>query len=224
MNLINKPAFLQQSTRTLEGIYDTLSQLPEVALSSLPAERTALVIVDLINGFARGGALQSPRVEALIPGIVRLGQACGELGIPKVAFADNHTEGSPEFESYPVHCLTGTVEAELVEEIRALDGVELLAKNSTNGFLEEAFQAWLGKNRQIDTFMVVGDCTDICIQQFTITLKTWFNRQDQKSRVIVPVDLVDTYDFGLHNAELLNAMALFTMMGSGVEVVKEIRF
>lgn len=223
MKLLNKQVFIQQSAQTLDGIYETLANLPEVPLNSCPTAATALIIVDLINGFARAGALQSPRVEALIPGIVRLGQACEPLGIPKVAFADSHNETSPEFESYPAHCLTGTAEEALVDEIQELGGVELIAKNSTNGFLEPVFQTWLAKNSGIDTFIVVGDCTDICVQQFAITLKTWFNRQDRKSRVLVPIDLVDTFDGGLHNAELINVMALFNMLGNGIEVVKEIR-
>lgn len=93
------------------------------------------------------------------------------------------------------------------------------AKNSTNGFLEPAFQSWLQERPDKDIFLVTGDCTDICIQQFAVTLKTWFNRQNRVCRVIVPRARVDTYDAGLHAGDLVHAMALFNMMTNGVEIV-----
>jgi nicotinamidase-related amidase len=222
MKMSDETNFLQNSLRVLTELYETVNNQSEVTLSGLSAASTVLVLVDLVNGFTRTGALQSPRVNALIPGVVRLSKACDQLGIAKLAFADSHSDVSPEFAVYPVHCLAGTDEAEIVAEIKTLGGYHLIAKNSTNGFLEAAFQEWLTQNREITSFIVVGDCTDICVQQFATTLKTWFNSNDRKVRVIVPVDLVDTYDLGMHNAELMNVMALFNMMVNGVEVVKKI--
>ena len=222
MQLVNKADFLERSKATLAELYDMLDNLPVMPLADLEAQATALVLVDLINGFARSGALQSHRVEALIPGVVRLMRAGDQMGLAKVVFADSHSNDSPEFESYPAHCLTGSIEAEPVDEIKAIGNYQLFPKNSTNGFLEAAFRKWLAENSQINTFIVVGDCTDICIQQFAVTLKAWFNRQNRSVRVIVPIDLVDTYDLGAHNADLLNVVTLFSMMGNGIEVVKTI--
>ncbi|MDP4182009.1 MAG: isochorismatase family cysteine hydrolase [Bacillota bacterium] len=222
MENINKKEFLDKSRVILEGVLDLLAGLPELKLSNMGSKNTALVIVDMINGFARTGALKSPAVEALIPGIERLSKACDKEGIIKVAFADNHTDASPEFESYPQHCITCTIESEIVDELKSVGGYTLIPKNSTNGFIEEGFQEWLKNNNDIDTFVVTGDCTDICVQQFAITLKTWFNKLDKKIRVIVPIELVDTYDLGLHNGELMNVIAFYNMIGNGIEVVKSI--
>ncbi len=223
MKKVNKDAFIKQSMVTLEGIYDHLAGLREVAMDVLEPGKTALVVVDMINGFAREGMLKSARVEGIIAGIEAIAKACDKLGIQRLAFADSHTDASPEFSSYPPHCLKGTSEEELVDELKDLGGWTLIPKNSTNGFLEPAFQEWLAKNEAIDTFIVTGDCTDICIQQFAITLKTWFNRKDRKSRIIVPIDAVDTYDLGLHSGDLMHVMALYNMIGNGVEVVSGIR-
>jgi nicotinamidase-related amidase len=222
MKRIPKDDFLIKSRATLEELYDKLSNLIEISLNDLRTESTVLILMDMVNGFARSGALHSPRVEALIPGVVRLLKACNSLGVAQLAFADNHSNASPEFESYPAHCLADTDEAELVEEIKSIGGYQLIPKNSTNSFLEPAFQRWLEENRPIDTFIVVGNCTDICVGQFAITLKSWFNRKDQKVRVIVPVNLVDTYDLGLHYADFMNLVELYNMMGNGVEVVSRI--
>lgn len=219
----NKDEFLKNSEAALGEMFDMLMNLPALEMQELTGKNTALVIVDMINGFAREGALKSPRVEALIDEITRLSQVCDRLGIAKLAFADCHTEASPEFGSYPVHCLIGTSEGQMVKEIEAVGGYKLIPKNSTNGFLEEEFQTWLGENLHIDTYIVTGDCTDICVLQFATTLKTWFNRQNKKVRIIVPVNMVDTYDLGVHNGDLMHAVALYMMIGNGIEVVKEIK-
>jgi nicotinamidase-related amidase len=222
MKIVNKSDFLKRSMKTIEEIINMLEKLPILQLKDLQGDQTAFVIVDMINGFAREGALMSPRVEGLIPQIIELSKMCDELKIVKLAFADCHTNASPEFDSYPEHCIAGTYQAEVVDEIKNIGGYTLIPKNSTNGFLEEGFQKWLKENQNINTFVITGDCTDICVQQFAITLKTWFNKQNKKIRIIVPQNVVETYDFDLHNGDLMNVMALYNMITNGIEVVKAI--
>lgn len=172
----------------------------------------------------REGALKSSRVEELIPEITELSKMCDKLEISKLAFADCHIEASPEFDAYPTHCVAGTYEGEIVDEIKEIGGYTLIPKNSANGFLEEEFQKWLKENQQMNIFIITGDCTDICVQQFAITLKTWFNMQNKKVRIIVPVNAVETYDFELHDGDLMNVIALYNMITNGIEVVKAIEF
>ncbi len=218
----SKESILSEGGKVFSAIAEWLDQRPELCLSQLDPKRTALIIVDMINGFAREGALQSPRVEKIIAPIVCLTRACQKAGIPVLAFADSHGEMSPEFRAYPPHCLAGTNEAELVDELKALGGYRLFLKNSVNGFLETEFQQWLKEHQAIDQYLVVGDCTDICIQQLAVTLKAWFNMNNRESRVIVPVNAVDTFDGGLHHGDLMHEMALFMMSGNGVEIVGRI--
>jgi nicotinamidase-related amidase len=222
MKLPDKNEFLKKSNRALDEIYEQLSALHEIAVKSLKAGKTVLLIVDMVNGFAREGSLSSPRVEGLIPEITKLSEMCDKAGITKIAFADCHTKASPEFDAYPEHCMEGTSEGEIVSEIKEAGGYLLIPKNSTNGFLEERFQAWLRENPEIDTFIVTGDCTDICILQFSTSLKAWFNIRDKRSRVIVPINTADTYDLGTHDAELMNITALYNMIGNGIEIVSKI--
>lgn len=220
---MNKVNLIEESTKTLVDIVNILDTKPSLLLEELPSDNTALIIVDMINGFAKEGALQSPRVKEIIPEIVSLSMMCDRANIQKLAFADAHTHESPEFESYPMHCLKGTSESEIVDEIKEVGGYKLILKNSTNGFLEEDFQMWLDENAHIDHFIIVGDCTDICIQQFAVTLKTWFNKANKKSRVIVPINAAQTYDFELHNGNLMQIMSLYMMLLNGIEIVKEVR-
>ncbi|SHJ75115.1 Nicotinamidase-related amidase [Anaerocolumna jejuensis DSM 15929] len=218
----NKDNFLKESGKALEEIYEMLQSLKSISLEELQKERTVLIMVDLINGFTREGALKSPRVERILPSAAKLQSACLLKGFPILAFADSHSMTSPEFASYPPHCLTGTSEEEIAEELQQVGGYQLIRKNSTNGFLEEAFSRWLKENDRIDTFLIVGDCTDICIQQFAETLKTWFNKENKESRIIVPMDLVETYELGMHNGNLVHVMALYNMTINGVEVVQSV--
>ncbi len=217
--IINKNEFLKKSNETLGEILDMMAGLPAIQLKDLQAENTALIIVDMINGFVREGALASKRAEKAIPAIVELSKACDKMQIIKIAFADSHTSQSPEFGAYPEHCMAGTSESEVVDEIKEIGGYTLIPKNSTNSFHEEEFQKWLKNNNNVYTFIVKGVCTNICVEQFALTLKTYFNKQNRKSRVIVPKNTVETYDLGIHNGDLMNVMALYNMIVNGIEVV-----
>ncbi len=223
MRKINKNDFLDKSVETLGEIFDLIANLPVLQLKDLPGKQTVLVIFDMLNGFAREGSLKSPRVEDLIIEIAELSKMCDILEIPKLAFADCHSEASPEFDAYPAHCIKGTNEAEVVDEIKKIGGYTLIPKNCTNGFIEGDFLKWLEENPYVSTFIVTGVCTDICVQQFAITIKTWFNMQDKKVRVIVPANAVETFDLGLHNGDLMNIMALYEMAGNGIEIVKMLK-
>lgn len=196
--------------------------LDRVELSSLKPGKTALLVVDMVNGFAVEGTLASPRVGALIPVIAALARSCDAAGIKKIAFADRHPKGAGEFQTFPPHCVAGTKEAELVEELKEIGGFLLIPKNSTNGFLEEEFLRFIGSNPGIDTFIIAGDCTDLCILQLALTLKAHFNRLNLPSRIIVPWNAVDTYDAPGHSAELMNLMAFGNMRSNGIETVTEI--
>ncbi|MGI6123416.1 MAG: cysteine hydrolase family protein [Acetivibrionales bacterium] len=218
----NKNEFLKKSNETLEKIFDLLAGLPAVKVKDLQPENTAFIIVDMINGFVREGALASNRAEMAIPAIEKLSKLCDKNQIAKLAFADSHTNASPEFGAYPEHCLAGTSESEVVDELKEIGGYTLIPKNSTNGFHEEEFQKWLKDNQKIDTFIVTGVCTNICVEQFALTIKTFFNKQNKKSRVIVPINAVETYDLGIHDGDLMNVMALYNMIVNGIEVTPEV--
>lgn len=219
MRDINRLDFLNQSKKSLEAILSWLENLPVLDLNTLPADDTALVVVDMVNGFAGKGALMSPRIRNLIGEIAAISRKCDLLGVFKIAFADSHTADSPEFSSFPAHCLAGTDESEILNELKEIGTYTVIPKNSTNGFLEKGFQEWLQANTQKNTFIIVGDCTDICVLQFALTLKTWFNAQNRISRIIVPVNAVNTYNSENHNGDLTHVMGLLNMHTNGIEIV-----
>ena len=57
-----------------------------------------------------------------------------------------------------------------------------------------------------------------------ITLKSYFNQNNINKDIIVPINLVDTYNIdNVHPAELLNIVFLNSMIQNGIKVVKEIK-
>lgn len=220
-----KTEFLQKAQETLAVLYSDFENLPSVKLASFPAMKTALIIVDMVNGFVKSGPMSSERVTEINEPIAALAKACGQAEIKTVALCDSHIRESPEFSSYPPHCLKGDGESEITDEIKAAArGLLRIEKGSTNGFLEPDFQHFLRENSDIDTFLVVGDCTDLCVLQFALSLKTDFNRRNQQCRIVVPAGLVETYELAAHNAELMNLFALYNLSLNGIELVKEIAF
>lgn len=216
--------FISDSEKAIAVLYERIEGAEDLNIHALDPASTVLIVVDMINGFAKSGALYSPRVEALIPEVLKLCTYFHKNQMAQLAFADAHTERSPEFSAYPPHCIHGTEESNLVPELAAVPSLRVIHKNSTNGYLEPEFRHWLAANEQIENFVLVGDCTDICVEQLANTLKCHFNRIDRPVRVIVPCKMVNTYSFGTHEGDLMHLMALAIMEGNGVEIVGGIAY
>lgn len=213
---------LQSSKASLTQIIDLLNAAPTLSIQSFEADETALIIIDMVNGFIKEGPMSSPRIQTIIPPIRDLMACSKDQGFPMLAFADSHDEASIEFISYPPHCLAGTSESEIVDELKEVGGYELILKGSTNAFLETAFHKWLTNHPTVQNFIVVGDCTDICVEQFALTLKTYFTTLNRPSRIIVPTTCVETYDLGVHAGDFMNIISLYKMHMNGIEIVREI--
>lgn len=216
---VMKLAALPSEATILRDAFPAAFSAAPAALSSFPPESSALVVMDLINGFAVEGALYSPNTASLLPAAANLMQACRSRNIPILFFADSHPSDSPEFSSYPVHCLQGSEESRPVDLLEKEGGYRLFPKNSTNGFLEPAFGQWLAENPAVTRFIIIGCCTDICVQQFALTLKTEFNRQNRPSQIVVPIDLTATYDTPGHPAFITELASYQNMQTSGVELI-----
>lgn len=202
-------------------IAEEINGLGAMSFDHIPAEGTAMVIVDAVNGFIREGAMSSKRIESIIPNIVSLMKKCKEKNIPIAAFADCHGEKCAEFESFPPHCIKGTSESEIVDEIKTEGGYKLIEKNSTNGFHEKDFLNCLETNGK-SRFIVTGDCTDICVLQFCLSLKTWFTQKNLQSEIIIPLNCVETYDAPYHEAGFMSLAAYKILKDSGIKFVSEI--
>ncbi|MCL2751938.1 MAG: cysteine hydrolase [Firmicutes bacterium] len=178
--------------------------------------RTAVVVIDMVNGFCKKGALASPNVGRLITPIGALLDYLPQA--KKFFIIDYHSPEALEFKVFPPHCHTAE-ESAVVSELESY--VEtLVKKNSTNGIF-----AFLAKTDTglFDNFIVVGDCTDICILQFCLSLCAYLNEKGQHANVITLTDCVATFEGNMHSAALFDTVALKLMEQSGVAVFKTLK-
>ncbi|MGH4117509.1 isochorismatase family cysteine hydrolase [Clostridium sp.] len=197
-----------------------------VNLTDLPKEKTALIVIDMVNGFVHQGILSSPRVVEIINNLLTINQRTH--GYKKIFFLDRHDENSVEFENYAKHCLKDNIESELIEELRGEAATShanttMIPKNSTNGFHAPGFKIWLEENEEkIENYIIVGCEVDICVSHFATTLKTYFNQRNLVRRIIIPIDSVETFDFGTHDGDLMKVVSLWEMQSNGIEIVNNI--
>jgi nicotinamidase-related amidase len=195
-----------------------------------------VMCVDLVVGFCYEGPLASPRVAGIVPPIVALFQEAHAAGVRHFVLSqDSHPPDAVEFGAYAPHCVTGTREAETVPELLALlfsNEFTVLAKNSINSAIGTGLEAWLEAHPEVNTFIVVGDCTDLCTYQLAMHLRLRANALGLDQRVVLPADCVDTYDLPVetakelgilpHDGDLLHAVFLYSMALNGVEVVAKV--
>ena len=194
----------------------------KLSISDLNVGTTAIVIVDMVNGFVNEGNLASSRVEEMAPNIKELLDKFESSR--KVFFRDVHTTYSRELNSYAEHCVkeSETRVIDLLDKYLHQENTVQINKNSTNGFVTEKFRRWFDSNRDIKTFIVVGCVTDICVSDFAKTLQCYICEHNLNKDVVVPINCVETYDFGTHNGDIMNVVSLYSMKLAGIKIVDEI--
>jgi nicotinamidase-related amidase len=229
MNLSDK------SRPFLAYLDDWYKHLPALALADVVGdapERVALFSIDMINGFCKEGPLASARVGALAEPVAELFQRAYTLGVRAfVQTQDTHDPNAPEFEAYPPHCIAGTPESQAVAELQDLpfaSEVTTIAKNSLSSHIGTTLGDWMRDHPQLDIFIVVGNCTDLCVYSAAMHLRLYANAHNLKRRVIVPAAVVDTFDtpvsmareLGIkaHDGDLHHVLFLHHMASNGVEV------
>jgi nicotinamidase-related amidase len=201
------------------------------------ADRAAVMAVDVTSGFCSQGPLASERVGSIVQPIVRIFERAHELGVRHFVLPqDTHSEDAVEFGSFPPHCVRGTDEPITVPELLHLpfaDSFLTVEKDSISSAIGTELDGWLGRHPEVTTFLVVGDCTDICVHQLAMHLRLRANALGLGDvRVIVPVEGVDTFDTPVdvaaeigampHDGDLMHLIFLFSMAQNGVEVVERI--
>ncbi|PTM59448.1 isochorismatase family protein [Desmospora activa] len=240
----------KQSLTFLEDAQQRLAELPFETVSAIlaqaqGAERVYLVFVDIIRGFCDEGVLASERVREMVKPVRSLADAFLAQGLPAsnlLFLQDDHPADAVEFAAFPPHCVRGSGEEETVEELRSLvemEGAQLFRKNATNGLFGvntagEPFHAFLRRVlTEPVTFVVVGDCTDLCIYQNAMGIRLLANQDNVQARVIVSRSHVRTYDLPVaaakqigalpHDGDLLDVVFLSHMRQNGIDVVAGIQ-
>ena len=233
-------AFLvQQREAFLEHVDRWFQEIPVFSIDRELAhpERAAVFSADMVVGFCNQGALASPRVASLVPTVVRLFQRAHSAGVRKFVLAqDTHHEDTPEFRSFPSHCVRGTEESQTIPELRDLPfsgEFVIVEKNSLHPALGTTLDQWLEAHLELQDLIVVGDCTDLCTYHLAMHLRLRANAFGlAEQRVIVPANAVDTYDMPIdvakevgafpHPGDLFHRIFLYHMALNGIHVVSAV--
>lgn len=172
-----------------------------------------LIIIDMVNGFAHQGALSSPNVAKLIPNIQQLVEQSIENNVEVVHYIDSHPKDAYEFNVYPPHCIQGTVEANIVEEL-VFPEIEVIEKNSTNGFLaKNPFQD------SMKNLYIVGCVSDICIIDFAHTAIKYIHEYNLNVTVNVIENLCATFDAPNHDSIEIHNQSMNSLKADGVNII-----
>ncbi len=180
-----------------------------------------LIIVDMVNGFVKEGAMADKKIAHIIPEQLRLIKMILEKNEGLAFIKDNHELGCREFERFPIHCVIGTEEAELVDELKPYEKEALVySKNSTSAIFAPNFMEDIQRMKNLKEVIITGCCTDICDMNLAIPLQNYFDQNNQKVDIIVPTNAVETYDAAYHNRDEYTKMAYKFLEQSGIQLVK----
>jgi nicotinamidase-related amidase len=197
--------------------------------------RAAVFSTDMTVGFCSKGALASARVGALAAPVTELFKLAHARGVRRfVLTQDTHDPHTPEFDVWPVHCVRGTEEAETIPELATLPFARdfvIFEKNALSPNDGTGFDAWLDANSDLTAAIVAGDCTDLCVYQLAMHLRIRANALNRAPfEVIVPANVVDTYDLSPtqvdaagampHPGDFFHQVFLYHLALNGVRVVR----
>jgi nicotinamidase/pyrazinamidase len=152
----------------------------------------------------------------VLPVVEREVEQAVRSGVRVIFTADTHEPDDAEFKIFPVHCVRGSQEAELVEELRRYLGhpdVHLVAKRRYSALFETEFEGLLHRFG-IDRVRICGVCTDICVLHTTEDLRN----RDIDVTVVAPATA--TFDAPGHDADEIREQALAHMsaiLGARIE-------
>ena len=181
-----------------------------------------LIVVDMVNGFVREGAMSSQNIEHIVPEVEKLVKEFTENDDKQVVFVkDTHENNAREFKRYPIHCLKGTSESDNVDELKKYEEYAIIhEKNSTSAIFPNNLLVNIDKMKKLEKVVIVGCCTDICVINLAIPLQNYFDQENRDVEIIVPENAVETYDAPNHKAEEWNEMSYRFMQQAGIKLVK----
>lgn len=142
-------------------------EVPEIPFADhveLPADKTAIVVVDMQNDFVKPeGSLTAEAAQEIVPHIQRL-LAMARLHRVKIAYTqDTAVPEDPEFDIWPDHCVQGTWGWEIIEELKPHPEDKVFKKNRYDAFYDSGLDHYLTRLWKVDHLVIVGTVSNICV-------------------------------------------------------------
>ena len=187
-------------------------------IKNLEVYEGMLIVVDMVNGFVREGALHDEAIARTIPRQIELIKEARAKGYLIVFVKDTHDKDAVEFRRFgnTKHCVRGTKEAELVDELKPYedeDDTISIEKNSTSFMEAPEFRELLAKANNIKRVEEVGCCTDICDFNGIMGLANYYDQWNRKVDIIVHEDAIATYSEDVRSEYVDAAKRLMKQQG-----------
>ncbi|MCD6289659.1 MAG: cysteine hydrolase [Anaerolineae bacterium] len=131
---------------------------------SLNPHRTAVIVVDMQNDFAKPeGKLHVPTAQTIVGPIARLLARAREVGVFIIYTQDTHGERDPEYRIWGEHARAGTWGADIIAELAPRPGDEIVQKPRYDAFYASRMEDVLRSHPAIDTLIITGTVTNICV-------------------------------------------------------------
>lgn len=129
--------------------------------------KRTLIVVDMLNDFLKedGVLYCGDEARKIIPNVLKKIKEYEGNGDQIIYLMDSHRPDDKEFEKFPLHCVEGSVGAELIKEIKeitTLNSFLYIPKRRYSGFFNTNLDVLL-KLHMPDLVEVVGVCTSICV-------------------------------------------------------------
>ena len=191
-------------------------------IKDLRIYKGVLIVVDMVNGFVKEGVLHDKKIGEIIPRQIELIKEHQAKGNLIVFIKDTHEENAIEFGRFGKHCVRGTTEAELVDELKPFEDMEnaiSIEKNSTSYMEAPQFRKLIEELTNVKEIDVVGCCTDICVLNGTMALSNYLNQFNKDVDIKVHQDAVATFNQE-NRKEYVDASYLL-MQQQGIQLVKK---
>ncbi len=128
----------------------------------------ALLVVDMLKGFLEPGHnLYHAESRDIIPNVHRLIEQELAAGSDILFLADNHDPDDLEFQVFPVHCVEGTEESEVIPELTGfVTPGSIVPKKRYSGFFNTNLADRLERLGP-DKLVVCGVATNVCVLHTT---------------------------------------------------------
>ena len=195
-------------------------KVPEIAFEDevrLPAQETALVVVDMQNDFVKpDGSLVVPAASETVPQIQRLLESARAEGVRVAYTQDSTVEGDLEFDIWPEHCRIGTWGWEIIKELQPNPEDLICQTNRYDGFYGSWLDHFLSHVWHVKNLVIVGTVSNICVLHTAASAgQRWFH-------IIVPADGISALTDFDQALTLRQVSWLYT--SSVVRTVDHIRF
>lgn len=167
-------------------------------VKNLKVYETALIVVDMVNGFVNEGVLHDKNIRKIVPRQLELLEEAEKKGSLIILVKDTHNNNATEFKRFgsTTHCIKGTSEAELIDELKPFeqkDNVITVEKNSTSLMESPEFREIVRQAENLKEVNFVGCCTDICVFNGAMGLANYYDEWNRDVTINVHEDAIATY-------------------------------